>query len=102
MGGNSEGIGNITTCAEFNFHADPETAFVVKNDLNSQSVVYTSYHLLRGGCFLGLVGPIQNGWSKTKTQETSTSELMISCVSLLLIVFYYTQNMLTEGNHNFS
>ena len=29
MGGNSSGIGNVTSCAEFNFHADPEAAFVV-------------------------------------------------------------------------
>ena len=29
MGGNSHGEGNCTTCAEFNFHADPEAAKVV-------------------------------------------------------------------------
>ena len=31
MGGNVEGMGNITTCSEFNFHADPEAAYVVIN-----------------------------------------------------------------------
>ena len=29
MGGNSRGVGNVTACAEFNFHADPEAAFAV-------------------------------------------------------------------------
>lgn len=29
MGGNSEGMGNITVCGEFNFYADPEAAHIV-------------------------------------------------------------------------
>ena len=29
MGGNTEGKGNITVSAEFNFHSDPEAAFIV-------------------------------------------------------------------------
>lgn len=32
MGGNTESRGNTTVCAEFNFAADPEAAYVVLND----------------------------------------------------------------------
>ncbi|XP_037542474.1 inosine-uridine preferring nucleoside hydrolase-like [Nematolebias whitei] len=32
MGGNTESRGNITVCAEFNFAADPEAAYIVLND----------------------------------------------------------------------
>lgn len=29
LGGNAEGVGNVTVCSEFNFHVDPEAAQVV-------------------------------------------------------------------------
>uniref|UniRef100_A0A8D3BDE9 Si:dkey-4e7.3 n=1 Tax=Scophthalmus maximus TaxID=52904 RepID=A0A8D3BDE9_SCOMX len=32
MGGNTESRGNVTACAEFNFAADPEAAYVVLNE----------------------------------------------------------------------
>ncbi|XP_018605592.1 inosine-uridine preferring nucleoside hydrolase-like [Scleropages formosus] len=32
MGGNTDSRGNSTTCAEFNFAADPEAAYIVLND----------------------------------------------------------------------
>ena len=33
MGGNSEGVGNVTPSAEFNFYVDPEAAHVVLQQL---------------------------------------------------------------------
>ncbi|XP_060909321.1 inosine-uridine preferring nucleoside hydrolase [Labrus mixtus] len=34
MGGNTESRGNTTVCAEFNFAADPEAAYIVLNEYN--------------------------------------------------------------------
>ena len=39
MGGNMEGVGNITTSAEFNFFADPESAHVLLKHLEGQDRV---------------------------------------------------------------
>lgn len=33
MGGNHLGVGNVTTCAEFNFWFDPEAAHIVVNEI---------------------------------------------------------------------
>ncbi|KAL4225736.1 hypothetical protein ACF0H5_016425 [Mactra antiquata] len=33
MGGNYQGVGNVTPCGEFNFYFDPEAAYVVLNQL---------------------------------------------------------------------
>ena len=54
MGGNSEGIGNITTCAEFNFHADPEAAFVVLQRCNS-SIQLVTWETCRYGNYVDWV-----------------------------------------------
>ena len=57
MGGNSEGIGNITTCAEFNFHADPEAAFVVLQRCNS-SIQLVTWETCRYGNYVDWVNNI--------------------------------------------
>ena len=41
MGGNLYGIGNRSMCAEFNFHYDPEAAFVVLNRLPKTVCYFT-------------------------------------------------------------
>lgn len=44
MGGNFNAIGNATTCAEFNFLADPEAAYVVLN-LTTQPIILAPWEL---------------------------------------------------------
>ncbi|WAR07019.1 IUNH-like protein [Mya arenaria] len=39
MGGNTQGVGNSTVCAEFNFAADPDAAFVVLQELNVRPTI---------------------------------------------------------------
>ena len=39
MGGNYKGRGNVDVCSEFNFHVDPESAFVVLQDMCCDIVV---------------------------------------------------------------
>ncbi|KAH3796269.1 hypothetical protein DPMN_149837 [Dreissena polymorpha] len=41
MGGNHEGKGNQTVCAEFNFYYDPDSAYVVLNQLTSPITMVT-------------------------------------------------------------
>ncbi|XP_075901570.1 inosine-uridine preferring nucleoside hydrolase isoform X2 [Nelusetta ayraudi] len=41
MGGNKEGIGNITLCAEFNFELDPESAYIVLEEFLCPTYVAT-------------------------------------------------------------
>ncbi|XP_014248046.1 uncharacterized protein C1683.06c-like [Cimex lectularius] len=36
MGGNYQGVGNTTSCAEFNFHADPEAANIVLREMQNK------------------------------------------------------------------
>ncbi|KAM3619682.1 uncharacterized protein V6R79_011888 [Siganus canaliculatus] len=39
MGGNKEGIGNVTPCAEFNFAMDPEAAYIVLEEFLCRTYV---------------------------------------------------------------
>ncbi|XP_075446657.1 inosine-uridine preferring nucleoside hydrolase-like [Ascaphus truei] len=39
MGGNLEGRGNRTVCAEFNFYLDPEAAYIVMNDFTCPTFI---------------------------------------------------------------
>ena len=41
MGGNMEGIGNVSIAAEFNFHADPEAAYVVLDKVKCPTFIVT-------------------------------------------------------------
>ena len=40
MGGSLNGTGNVTACAEFNFHFDPEAVFVTLKEFSSKCAVY--------------------------------------------------------------
>ena len=39
MGGNYKGRGNVEVCSEFNFHVDPESAFIVLDELSCPTVL---------------------------------------------------------------
>ncbi|KAK9510737.1 hypothetical protein O3M35_005463 [Rhynocoris fuscipes] len=39
MGGNYTALGNTTMCAEFNFHSDPEAAFIVLSGMEGKTVL---------------------------------------------------------------
>lgn len=39
MGGNYTAMGNTTKCAEFNFHTDPEAAYIVLQELEGKSTI---------------------------------------------------------------
>lgn len=39
MGGNRKGVGNITSCAEYNFYCDPEAAYIVTNESRITKII---------------------------------------------------------------
>jgi purine nucleosidase len=39
MGGNTEGVGNITVSAELNFHSHPEAAFIVLSNVRCPTYI---------------------------------------------------------------
>ena len=45
MGGNCEGMGNVTSMAEFNFHCDPEAAHVVADNLREAAATVVTWEL---------------------------------------------------------
>ncbi|XP_069747984.1 nucleoside hydrolase-like isoform X2 [Narcine bancroftii] len=47
MGGNMESRGNVTTCAEFNFAADPEAAYIVLNTFTCPTHIITWEYCIR-------------------------------------------------------
>ncbi|XP_078079001.1 inosine-uridine preferring nucleoside hydrolase-like isoform X2 [Mustelus asterias] len=47
MGGNTESRGNVTVCAEFNFAADPEAAYIVLNHFACPIYITTWEYCLR-------------------------------------------------------
>ncbi|XP_068609015.1 inosine-uridine preferring nucleoside hydrolase [Brachionichthys hirsutus] len=49
MGGNMEGKGNVTLCAEFNFAMDPESAYVVLEEFLCTTYVATWEYSCRNG-----------------------------------------------------
>lgn len=40
MGGNYQGVGNVTSCAEFNFFGDPEAANIVLAESKCPIYIY--------------------------------------------------------------
>ncbi|XP_066998055.2 nucleoside hydrolase [Anabrus simplex] len=49
MGGNSEGVGNITAAAEFNFFSDPEAAYIVIENMKCPITIFPYEAALRHG-----------------------------------------------------
>ncbi|XP_044055310.1 probable uridine nucleosidase 1 isoform X2 [Siniperca chuatsi] len=64
MGGNMEGIGNVTLCAEFNFAKDPESAYIVLEEFLCptylasweyscrNALTWKEHHVLRTVCIV--------------------------------------------------
>lgn len=54
MGGNCEGVGNVSMSAEFNFYVDPEAAFVVLN-MNKCPTYIATWELCYKYCKVDMV-----------------------------------------------
>ncbi|ELT98557.1 hypothetical protein CAPTEDRAFT_226345 [Capitella teleta] len=90
MGGNYEGKGNITSCAEFNFHTDPEAADVVLREMTCEVTVV--------GWELCLKAAFSWDWyEKFISQESPSANFMRRIEGSTIDNYYSNDAKLKEG-----
>jgi len=111
MGGNMEAIGNVTTAAEFNFHADPEAAHTVLR-LSKCPVTMATWELSYKYNFVPLswrkeeLGKLETPQAKLMNQleevwfqDYAWGDNWILCDQLAMMAALYPESVLKSSEH---
>lgn len=112
MGGNYTGVGNATKCAEFNFHADPESVHIVLSNIKCPTVIVPWETCYKNSIYIPMewrvdvLGAIDNEITRLMNAVDANIypprgyKHWLPCDALLVAVFLEPKIILKKNNYH--